>query len=198
MQNTEVLEPLVTEQRSDNEEAQLVARIAGGDRDALGELYERFQRPLFRYLCRVTPDHGLAEEALQDTLVAVWKGAAGFGGRSRVQTWLIGIARRQLYTRLRKRSLSTTGLDDGAELPASGPDPEAHVLALADREELAAALDRLSPAHREVLELNFAQGLSYQEIAEILGTPQGTVKSRLNHAKRALRTQLSTSRELRS
>jgi RNA polymerase sigma-70 factor (ECF subfamily) len=196
MQETEVLESFVTGQRPDEEEAQLVARIAGGDRDALGELYERFQRPLFRYLSRITPDHGLAEEALQDTLVAVWKGAGSFAGRSRVQTWLIGIARRQAYTRLRKRSVAVTGLDDGAELPALGPDPEAHMLAAADREELAAALERLTPAHREILDLNFAQGLSYQEIAEVLGTPQGTVKSRLNHAKRALRVQLSASREM--
>ena len=191
MQQTRVREKERVSEYPAEEEVRLVARIAAGERDALAELYERFQRPLFRYLCQLTPDHGLAEEILQDTLVAVWKGAAGFAGRSRVQTWLIGIARRQAHNTLRRRALPLAGPDADIDVPDPGPDPEMHVLAQADRDELAAAVQRLAPAHREVLNLNFMQGLSYQEIAEIVGVPEGTVKSRLSNAKQALRTLLS-------
>src|SRR4051812_38715149 len=81
--------------------AALLRRIAGGDREALVDLYNRYQRPLFRYLCQMTPDRGLAEEILQDTLVAVWQGAASFEGRSALRTWVFGIARRQAHNTLR-------------------------------------------------------------------------------------------------
>ena len=195
MWRTEVLETGLTGQHIDDEEAVLIARIAKGDRVALAELYERFQRPLFRYICQLTPDHSLAEEVLQDTLVAVWKGAGGFGGRSRVQTWLIGIARRQAHNRLRRHTPPITDLDSETGLPDSSPGPEAQVLTQFDHEALAAALQRLSPSHREALHLSFVQGLSYQEIADVLGIPQGTVKSRLANAKRALRALLSETEE---
>jgi RNA polymerase sigma-70 factor (ECF subfamily) len=113
-----------------------------------------------------------------------------------VQTWLIGIARRQALGRLRRRAPALADLDAVASVADPGPDPEARLLAEADREEVAAAIRRLSPAHREVLDLCFVQGLSYQEIADVLGAPLGTVKSRLNHAKRAVRLQLEGFREV--
>ena len=74
------------------DDRQVLGRIAAGDRQALAELYERYQRVLFSYLQQLTPDYGLAEELLQDTLIAVWKSACSFEGRSSVLTWLIGIA----------------------------------------------------------------------------------------------------------
>lgn len=64
------------------DDSQLLRQIAAGDRHALAELYERYQRPLFSYLLQLTPDYGIAEELLQDTLVAVWKSAHSFEGRS--------------------------------------------------------------------------------------------------------------------
>src|SRR5712691_11551952 len=88
------------------DERQITRRIAAGDREALSELYARYQRLLFNYLLQLTPDYGLAEELLQDTLVAVWKSASRFGGRSSVQTWLIGVARRQAHNTLRQRKIS--------------------------------------------------------------------------------------------
>ncbi len=170
-----------------DDDAHTLRRVAKGDRQALTDLYVRFRLPLFRYLLQLTPDHGLAEELLQDTLVAIWKSARTFEGRSSARTWIFGIARRQAHNTLRQRGVS---LADAAELetmPASDPDPEDAALAGAERAELAAAMRELVPIHREVLVLTFMQELSYQETAEVLGVPVGTVKSRLNHAKRALR-----------
>jgi RNA polymerase sigma factor (sigma-70 family) len=174
----------------------LIERLAGGDRQALAELYARYQGPLFRYLLQLTGDRELAEEVLQDTLVAVWKYAATFEGRSTVQTWLIGIARRQAHNTLRRRTLPRADAAALADLAASEPDPEDLALASAEREELVAALTRLAPMHREVLGLIFEHGLSYQETARILGVPEGTVKSRLSNAKRALRARLVSPEEV--
>ena len=172
------------------DERQVIRRIAIGDRDALAELYACYQRTLFNYLLQLTPDRGLAEEILQDTLVAVWKSAQSFEGRSSVRTWLIGIARRQAHNTLRQRRLPLADETEMEGLVATDPEPEAWTLASFARAELAAAFRQLAPLHREVLVLTFVQELSYQETATILEVPVGTVKSRLSNARRALRAQL--------
>lgn len=174
------------------DDGKMVQRVAQGDRQALAELYARYQRPLFQYLLQLTPDYGLAEEMLQDTLVAVWKSAHSFEGRSSVLTWLIGIARRQAHNTLRRHKLPFV---DGSELlglPASDPEPEEFTLASIERDELVAAFHQLAPMHREILALTFVQELSYQETAQVLGVPLGTVKSRLSNAKKSLRTLLES------
>ncbi len=173
-----------------------IARIAAGDRQALTQLYQRHRQALFSYLLQLTPDYGLAEELLQDTLVAVWKSAHSFEGRSSVRTWLIGIARRQAHNTLRQRGLPLAGLSELDETPATDPEPEAAALASAARDDLGAAFSQLVPIHREVLALIFVQQLSYHETAQVLGVPIGTVKSRLNHAKSALRALLRSAEEV--
>jgi RNA polymerase sigma factor (sigma-70 family) len=177
------------------DERQVINRIAIGDRDALAELYACYQHTLFSYLLQLTPDHGLAEEILQDTLVAVWKCAQSFEGRSSVRTWLIGIARRQAHNTLRQRRLPLADETEMEGLVATDPDPEAWTLASFARDELAAAFRQLAPLHREVLVLTFVQELSYQETATILEVPVGTVKSRLSNARRALRALLDVREE---
>ena len=165
----------------------LLARVARGDRKALGDLYERHHRALFRYLCQVTRDQGLAEEILQDSLVALWQGAASFEARSSVRTWLFGIARRQAHNALRRRGLSLADEDALADLEDPDPGPEARALGQDDIADLTRHLALLPLIHREVLALNFVNGLSYEEIATVVGVPIGTVRSRLSNAKRALR-----------
>ncbi len=193
MQNAAAREVTWVSEPVEDQERLILDRVARGDRNALADLYARFQAPLFRYLVQLTGDVGLAEEVLQDTLVAVWRSAAGFEGRSSIQTWLIGIARRQAHNTLRRRALPLADVAELEIVPARGPEPEDAALARAEREELAAALRCLAPAHREVLVLAFVNGLSYREMAGVLGVPEGTVKSRLSNAKRALRTLLEAS-----
>lgn len=178
-----------------DDDLHMLKRIAAGDRQALSDLYIRYQRPLFSYLLQLTPDYGLAEELLQDTLVAVWKSAWSFEGRSTVLTWLIGIARRQAHNTLRQRKLPFV---DEVELEgASVTEPEAEDFTLASvaRAELVEAFKQLPPVHREVLVLVLVQELSYEEAARALSIPLGTVKSRLCNAKRMLRTLLTTREE---
>lgn len=193
MQNAAAREVTWVSERVADLEQRILDRIAHGDRNALAELYARYQAPIFRYLVQLVGDHGLAEEVLQDTLVAVWKGAASFEGRSTVQTWLIGIARRQAHNNLRRRALPLADASELEILATSEPEPEDAMLASIEREELAAAIRSLAPVHREALVLAFVNGLSYREMATVLEIPEGTVKSRLSNAKRALRTLLEAS-----
>jgi len=174
------------------DDRQLLKRIAGGDRQALTELYARYQRLLFNYLLQLTPDYGLAEELFQDTLVAVWKSASSFGGRSSVQTWLIGVARRQAHNTLRQRKISLVNESELEGLADVGPEAEDFTLASIARDELVEAFKQLGSVHRGVLVLILVQELSYEETAAALNVPVGTVKSRLSNAKRLLRALLVT------
>jgi RNA polymerase sigma factor (sigma-70 family) len=174
------------------DDRQLLKRIGAGDRQALSELYTRYQRLLFKYLLQLTPDYGLAEEMLQDTLVAVWKSACSFEGRSSVQTWLIGVARRQAYNTLRRHKISLVNESELEGLAAMEPEPEDFTLASSARDELVEAFKQLAPVHREVLVLTLVQDFSYEETALALNVPIGTVKSRLSNAKRLLRALLVT------
>ncbi len=176
--------------RSEAADSALVARLARGDTDAVAGLYGRYGRPLFAYVAQLVGDAGLAEEIVQDTFVAAWRSAAAFQGRSSVASWLFGIARRQARDRLRRNLPITDPVERLESVPADDPEPEAAAIAAASRDELAAAIRRLPDQDREILVLTFARELGGPEIAEILGIPAGTVKSRLFNARRRLREQL--------
>ncbi|WP_460399384.1 RNA polymerase sigma factor [Actinophytocola sediminis] len=164
----------------------LLGRVGRGDAEALTVLYQRHADGLFWFLLRLAGDRMLAEEILQDTLLAVWRGAASFAGRSQVRTWLYGVARRQAHNRLRATRPVEAGLDEVAELSAAEPGPEELALASVERERVLAAIDQLSLVHREVVLLTFIGELSQVEIAVVVGVPVGTVKSRLHNARAAL------------
>jgi RNA polymerase sigma-70 factor, ECF subfamily len=178
-------------------DVELLARIAQEDRLALELLYARVRMPVFQYLLHLTSDSRNAEELLQDAMVAVWKNARSFAGRSSVRAWIFGITRQRTFKRLRRREPVYLPLE-AVELEHSDePEPEAALLATIDRAELALALERLNPMQREALLLAFVHQLSYKEIAEVMDVPIGTVKSRLNHAKRSLRQLLRAGEEAR-
>lgn len=165
----------------------IVAQIAAGDHDSLSDLYGRYQRPLYAYLCLLTSDPGLAEEILQDTLLAVWTGARTFQGRSSVRGWLYGIARRQAHNALRRAPPPTVDESVLEAVPGSSVPPEEAALAAVACADLEGAILGLSPPLREVVLLTLVHGLSYQETAKIIGVPIGTVRSRLSNARRLLR-----------
>lgn len=170
----------------------VISRVASGDRRALEEVYAQHGRELFRYLLTLTPDHHIAEEILQDTLVAVWRSAKSYERRSGVRTWLFGIARRQAHNTLRKRALpvAETSIEEPAAVET---EPEEVLLTRLRERELAKLIKDLSAPHREVLALIFFHELSYKETAQILGVPIGTVKSRLSNARQTLRKKFKES-----
>ena len=162
----------------------LLSRIATGDQGAIEELYRRHSRLLLAQLQFMVGQPTLAEEILQDTMLAVWKGARTFRGGSRVRTWLLGIARRQARDRMRRRRPTPMADSDLAQRPSPNPGPEAMAVERSEARRMVAALSTLTPAHREVLGLVFGADLSLAEVARVLAVPLGTVKSRL-HAARA-------------
>jgi len=162
----------------------LVERIGRGDATALEALYARHGRALLAYLIGQVGDPHLAEEVLQDVMLAVWRSAAQFRGESAVRTWLLASARRRAITARQRRPPDEPPLDDRAAADDTGP------LELVERrseqQAIRAALRDLPDDQRETLELVFYHGLSGAEAAEVLGVAPGTVKSRLHRAKTLL------------
>jgi len=173
-------------------------RVAAGDRAAFELLYQRYYPRLFAFVRRLSRRGSLIEEVVDDTLLAVWRQAGSFDGRSRVSSWIFGIAYRRTM-----RSLERQGRrPEVAELSAAGetadgrPDPERRLEASRARRELESALGELPEEQRAVVELTFVAGLSYSEIAATLDCPVNTVKTRMFHARRRLRARLADYSEL--
>ena len=168
------------------DDAGLLRRIGQGAEDAMAAFYREYGRVVFAQVLLVTGERVLAEEIVQDTMLAVWRGAGSFRGESSVRSWVIAIARRQTRDRLRGQRLRL--VDDAflADQPGSGPGPEVLALDRAELAEVGAAIRELAASHREVLGLVFGSGLSLPEVAGVLEIPVGTVKSRLTAARGAL------------
>ena len=164
----------------------LIGRISQGDEDAMAEFYRAHGRVVFGQVLLVTGERALAEEIVQDTMLAVWRGAAAFRGESSVRSWVIAIARRQTRDRLRGHRLRLVDESHLTEQAGPGPGPEAMALDRAELAEVREAIRDLAPAHREVLGLVFGSGLSLAEVAGVLEIPIGTVKSRLSASRTAL------------
>jgi RNA polymerase sigma-70 factor (ECF subfamily) len=167
-------------------DAGLLRRIGQGDEQAMASFYREHGRVVFAQVLLVVGEQVLAEEIVQDTMLAVWRGAHSFRGESSVRSWVIAIARRQTRDRLRGRRLRV--VDDAflADQPGSGPGPEVTAQDRAELAEVRGAIRDLTPAHREVLGLAFGSGLTLPEVAAVLEIPVGTVKSRLTGARTAL------------
>ncbi len=167
----------------------LLERIAGGDHDAMHQLYERFHDRLQRFLWqRMRGDDALVEDALQEIFLSVWRFAGTFRGQANVATWLFQIAYHQVsHSRRRLRGgevvLTDENLNESVRLSLDAVSLENAVI---DRLMLANTLRQLSDKHREVLELVFYYGFAPDEVAQILAIAPGTVKSRISYARRAL------------
>jgi RNA polymerase sigma-70 factor (ECF subfamily) len=168
------------ERRADDE---IISGLARGDEAAFGALYDRFARPLYALGLRWLQDVEDAEELVNDTLVRAWQHASRFDpARGRSSSWIFGICRHLATDRLRARGRRPVSSPDDAPEPVGQLDIDS----LADAWEVASALERLPPVQREVLVLAYREDLSQARIAEVLGIPLGTVKSRTYHALRSL------------
>jgi RNA polymerase sigma-70 factor (ECF subfamily) len=173
-------------------DSQLVAAVAGGDRRSFDLLYRRFYPRLFGYLLNLVGSRELAEEVLDDTMVVVWQKAGSFEQRSKASTWIFGIAYRRALKRLsrRRRERPPTAADDAIHELTAPDSPEADLGRKELRQSMLEALGRLSVEQRSVVLLAYFEDLAYPEIATILECPVNTVKTRMFHARRRLRTLL--------
>jgi RNA polymerase sigma-70 factor (ECF subfamily) len=163
----------------------LVDRIARGDKLAMQALFARHRTPVYRWLRRMV-DETLAEDLLSEVFLDVWRQAGRFEGRSSVSTWLMSIARFKALSARRRRIDSE--LDERTEATVADPadDPEAALQKKDCGEQLRQALTRLSPEHREIIDLVYYHEQSVDECAEILGIPAATVKTRMFYARKKL------------
>jgi len=173
---------------------QLVAQIAAGDRGALGLLYRRHHVRVYRFLTRLTDNSASAEDLTSDVFLEIWKEAGRFQGRSQVSTWMLGIARHKAMSALRRRS--TEPLDEA--VAESIADSAANAEAMLQEQEsvtlLRRCLTQLSAAHREIVDLVYYHGKSIAEVAEIVGVPEATVKTRMFYARKRLAALLAAHR----
>jgi RNA polymerase sigma-70 factor (ECF subfamily) len=166
----------------------LMRAVAAGDRRALETLYRRHAPWLVLRLSRRCADPGLVEEVVQDTFVAVWRGAGRYRGAGEVPAWIWGIGIRRLIDRLRRRQATTNRREATESLMVSAED---EVLVGVEHGDLGTALGRLSPELRAVVQATVLDGLTTREAATLLGIPQGTVKTRAARARQELREALT-------
>jgi len=180
----------------DNDEVlRLLRRIERADEAAFRELYRAFSRRLYAYVLRQLGDPAQAEEIVADSLYEVWKAPARFRGDAQFSTWLIGIARNKVLMAFRSRKPDSKheDLDDVAETLAAEDGSAFDMLANAQRREgVRHCMDKLSDDHRECVHLVFYEGMSLAEVAEVQACPEGTVKTRLFHARQKLKNCLQT------
>lgn len=177
-------------------ERDLLARVARRDREAFERLYRLLHPRLARYLRRYLHDGGQIEDTIQEVFLVVWRQAASFRGDSRVSTWVIGIAYRKALDLLRRRSGRPIPVPAGGEDGTDSQEERGGTgssRAIEARVALQEALATLPAAQRTVVELTYFRGLSYREIADRVGCPENTVKTRMFHARRKLRHALEWS-----
>ncbi|MGB2983159.1 MAG: sigma-70 family RNA polymerase sigma factor [Candidatus Bipolaricaulia bacterium] len=167
--------------RSDQE---LLAAVASRDKAAFQALFERHADRVFRFAMSIVRNAHLAEEVMQETMIAVWRSARRFEGRSKASTWILGIARNLAHNLLRKEKRGNRM----PEIKTTAPDPADG----AEREvRVQRAMEALTDAQREVLHLVYYEELGVREAAAVLGIPEGTVKSRMFHARKTLAKELT-------
>ncbi|MBI4274220.1 MAG: sigma-70 family RNA polymerase sigma factor [Rhizobiales bacterium] len=168
----------------------LIARIAGGDRLAMQVLYARHHVRVYRFVLRLVRNDSAAEDLISEVFLDVWRQAASFEGRSAVTTWLLAIARFKALSTLRRRPEEE--LDD--EMAGAIEDPSddpGRTLEIKEKSEiLRKCLTALSPEHREIIDLVYYHEKSVEEVAEIVGIPENTVKTRMFYARKKLAEQL--------
>ena len=172
-------------------DGELLAAVAAGDRGALATLHDRHAPWLTLRLARRCADAGTVDEVVQDTFVAVWKGARRYGGQGEVAAWVWGIAIRRLVDHLRKRRPAPVAAAMTAARSPRLASAEDELLLAVEHGDLSGALDRLSPELRAVVQATVLDGLTTREAAHLLDIPAGTVKTRMMRARAQLREALT-------
>jgi RNA polymerase sigma-70 factor (ECF subfamily) len=164
----------------------LVGLIAGGDKQAVRLLFARHNVRVFRFLLRIIGNEATAEDLLNEVFLEVWRSANRFEGRSQVTTWLLGIARFKALSELRRRSPDALDEETAASLEDPADSPET---TMQDRDRsavLADCISQLSEAHRQVIDLVYYHEQSIEEVAQVVGVPANTVKTRVFHARKRI------------
>ena len=164
----------------------LIGRIANGDRLAMQVLFARHHVRVYRFVLRLVRNESVAEDLISDVFLDVWRQAGRFEGRSAVSTWMLAIARFKALSALRRRP--DQELDEAAAeaIEDTSDNPE---VALEKKDKSAVirkCLEGLSAEHREIVDLVYYHEKSVEEVAQIVGIPENTVKTRMFYARKKL------------
>jgi RNA polymerase sigma-70 factor (ECF subfamily) len=173
----------VTQQSADTD---LLDRIAVGDKLALQALFARHNVAVYRFVLRHVKDEALAEDLVNEVFVDVWKNAGKFEGNSQVSTWILAIARFKALSSLRRRKDASLDDVEAAAIPDSSDNPE---ITLQKKDRVAIlreCMSHLSGDHREIIDLVYYHEKSVEEVAEIVGVPKNTVKTRMFYARKRM------------
>src|SRR5579859_6209131 len=170
----------------------LLQSIAGGNRTAMHILYSRHNVRVYRFILRIVRDTTMAEDLVSQVFLDVWRTAGQFEGRSQVSTWLLSIARFKALTALRQRRHEDLDQEDMLEIADDADTPEASLDRSNTSAILRACIGKLSPAHREIIDLVYYHEKSVEEAGKLIGIPQSTVKTRMFYARKQLADLLKT------
>ncbi|CUT16077.1 RNA polymerase sigma-70 factor (ECF subfamily) [Bradyrhizobium sp. GM2.2] len=164
----------------------LLESIADGNRTSMHILYCRHNVRVYRFILRIVRDATTAEDLVSQVFLDVWRTAGQFQGRSQVSTWLLSIARFKALTAMRQRRFEDIDQEDVRQIADGCDTPETSL----DRSDtsaiLRACVQKLSPAHREIITLVYYHEKSVEEVGQIIGIPQSTVKTRMFYARKQL------------
>ena len=164
----------------------LLDSIADGNRTAMHIFYCRHNVRVYRFALRIVRDATTAEDLVSQVFLDVWRTAGQFERRSQVSTWLLSIARFKALTALRQRRYEDIEQEEVREIADDSDTPEAALERSTTSAILRACIGKLSPAHREIINLVYYHEKSVEEVGEIIGIPQSTVKTRMFYARKQL------------
>ena len=164
----------------------LIARIAGGDRLAMQVLFARHHVRVFRFVLRLVRNEATAEDLISEVFLEVWRQAGKFEGRAAASTWMLGIARFKALSALRRRQEVELDEETAKQIEDHSDDPEVTLAKKDKAAVLRQALSKLSAEHREIVDLVYYHEKSVEEVAEVVGIPEATVKTRMFYARKKL------------
>jgi RNA polymerase sigma-70 factor, ECF subfamily len=170
----------------------LLDSITDGDRSAMHVLYARHHVRVYRFILRMVRDATTAEDLTSQVFLDVWRTASQFERRSQVSTWLLSIARFKALTALRQRRHEDIDQEEILEIADDSETPEASLDRSSTCAILRACVAKLSPAHREIINLVYYHEKSVEEVGQLIGIPQSTIKTRMFYARKQLANLLKT------
>ena len=173
-------------QTSDTSDVALIRSIGAGDKHAMQILFARHNVRVFRFLVRLVGDKSAAEDLVSEVFLDVWRQAGRFQGRSQITTWLLAVARNKALSALRRRSTEELDEEAVAAIEDTDNNPEVTIQNQQTSAILFNCLAQLSQPHREVIDLVYYHEKSIDEVAEITGVPQSTVKTRMFYARKRI------------
>jgi RNA polymerase sigma-70 factor, ECF subfamily len=176
---------------NDGSDSALMERIVAGDKHALQVLYGRHSVKVYRFAQRFLRDESAAEDMVSEVFFDVWQQAERFESRSQVSTWLLAIARNKALSTLRRRSNEQLDEEVAEFIEDTADTPEVALQKQERSEILRDCLQKLSPAHREIIDLVYYHEKSIEEVSEIIGVPANTVKTRMFYARKRIAEMMS-------